>query len=483
MSHRLPIVVAFLLALTVSAPAKIMWGANGHPFNAYPGISFARQLDYLADLGLKSYRVNISSVDEAPELAKLVKEAKARGIEILPVITPGNIDLDKESPAELYQKAFKLAVALGSRFKNDIRTWELGNEMENYAIIRACEKRDDGTQFPCIWKDASGMDPLDYYGPRWAKASAVLKGLSDGMISVDPTIKKAMGTAGWGHIGAFERMKHDGIKWDISVWHAYGQDPEWAFRFLAQYGHPIWLTEFNHPFGSQHGEEAQAKGLVKTMKRLEELSDRYKLQAAHIYELMDETYWRPDYEAYMGLVHMVKAPDGKWEAGTPKPAYFAVRSFIRGPDADAMPARDCKLADVDDGDPLDVRQIRYSYCLVLGRPADGGGLESWLTALQKGNTNLTDILLDMLRSDEFEQRYKTFALTDAGYVTLLYRLFLDRTADAQGLEAYSKQIAAGTMTRAGIALAIIKSDEFRTHHPILFASQGALRAPVASPPG
>src|SRR5262249_32115031 len=115
---------------------------------------------------------------------------------VLPVITPGN--LDERTPQELYKHAFDLAVALTSRFKNDVRVWELGNEMENYAIIKPCEKRDDGTQYPCEWGPASGRDTLDYYGPRWAKVSAVLKGLSDGVISVDPTIRKAMGTAGWG---------------------------------------------------------------------------------------------------------------------------------------------------------------------------------------------------------------------------------------------------------------------------------------------
>ena len=26
------------------------------------------------------------------------------------------------------------------------------------------------------------------------------------------------------------RMAQDGIRWDISVWHMYGSDPEWAFR-------------------------------------------------------------------------------------------------------------------------------------------------------------------------------------------------------------------------------------------------------------
>ncbi len=40
------------------------------------------------DLGMKSYRVNISDAVRVEDLAVLPKEGKARGISILPVITP-----------------------------------------------------------------------------------------------------------------------------------------------------------------------------------------------------------------------------------------------------------------------------------------------------------------------------------------------------------------------------------------------------------
>ena len=276
-------------------------GANGHPLVSYHGVTFERQLDLLQDLGLTSYRVDIRDGGQADALARLVSLAKVRGIEILPVITPA-FDLDREEPADLYQKSYELAVALVSRFKSDIRVWELGNEMENFAIIQPCEMRDDGTQYPCEWGPAGGVGALEYYGPRWKKVSAVLKGLSDGTASVDPGIRRAIGTAGWGHLGAFERMKADGIEWEISVWHMYGEDPEWAFKALAAYDRPIWVTEFNNPHGSRDGEDVQAQGLRKSILELRELAQRYRVEAAHIYELLDEPYWGEDFEAQMGLV-------------------------------------------------------------------------------------------------------------------------------------------------------------------------------------
>ncbi len=288
MHPRLLFVLICLFVGTAPASADILWGANGHPITSYPGVTIEQQFDYLRDLGVKAYRVDITDAKGASVLSRLVQEGKARDIAILPVVTPGHINLDTDTPEEIYRAAYELAFTLGSEFKDDIRVWELGNELENYAIIAPCEKRDDGTQYPCQWGPAGGVTALEYYGPRWAKVSAVLKGLSDGMTAADPTIRKAMGTAGWGHIGAFERMQHDGIQWDISVWHIYGEDPEWAFAKLAQFKRPIWVTEFGNPRGSQEDEQQQAAGVSQMISRLRVLKDRYNIEAAYIYELVDE---------------------------------------------------------------------------------------------------------------------------------------------------------------------------------------------------
>lgn len=462
MFTRLAIGVVCFLTTAVSASADILWGVNGHPFTAYPGIGIAQQLDFLKDLGMKSYRVNIPDAARAPDLALLVKEGKARGIDILPVLTPGNVDLDKDSTEQLYDKAHALAVALGTQFKDDIRVWELGNEMENYAIIQPCEKNDDGSQYPCEWGPAGGVSSQEYYGPRWAKVSAVLKGLSDGMIEVDPGIRKAIGTAGWGHVGAFERMQQDGIKWDISVWHIYGQDPEWAFKELARYGRPIWVTEFNNPLGSQRGEEQQADGLKQAMIRLRELQADYDVEAAHIYELLDETYWAPSFEAHMGLVRLNATGDGGWAIGEPKPAYGAVRGIIRGERPVPSPERDCDIAESRPSDPPSVRRAHFAFCLVLGRKADAKAIERWTEALENGGSNVTAMMLTLMRSDEFSRRYTTFGLTDRAYISFLYLLLLGRSADPDGLDGYASHLADGTMTREHVALGMILSGEFQT---------------------
>jgi hypothetical protein len=454
---------------TLKPAGDLMWGANGHPLVSYPGTTYQQQLDYLKELGMTSYRVDITSLDQADRLGRLVRLAKARGIEILPVITPA-LDLDKLGAEELYAKAYALAAALVGRFKDDIRVWELGNELESYAIIKACEMRDDGVQYNCAWGPAGGVGPLEYYGPRWRKVSAVLKGLSDATAAVDPTIRKAMGTAGWGHLGAFKRMEQDGIRWDISVWHMYGSDPEWAFKTLAGFKRPIWVTEFNHPLGGKISAKAQADGLVRAMTRLRQLRHAYDVEAAHVYELMDETYWAPDAEASMGLVALVKDAKGGWTPGARKPAFDAVRRVIAEPVAAAGPAG-CHLTPYNRLSSPAGMVVSYSYCLVLGRPVDGQGFEDRKRALARG-TPVGKVLAALLASEELDARHHVSTMSDPDYVRLLYRLLLGREPDGAGLASYGSALAAGTMRRADVLASILASAELRTRHPLLFPTAG-----------
>ncbi len=322
MTGRITLILALLLGLTPPA-AALEIGVNGHPFTAYPGISYEEQIDLVAGMGAASYRVNVSSLNHMAPLGQMVAAAKQRGVTILPVLTP-ELDLNAE-PVELYRNSRDFAIAFASRYHDDIPVWELGNEMETYAILLPCETRDDGTIYPCEWGPAGGVGALDYFGPRWEKVSAVLRGLSDGIHEVDPTLRRAIGSAGWGHLGMFERLAADGVSWDISVWHIYGEDPEWAFETLAGYGRPIWITEVNHPYGSRDGEAEQADGLRRMTERLGALAERYDIEAAHIYELLDEPYWAPSFEAQMGLVRVGPTPEGSWRVLDPKPAYFVMR--------------------------------------------------------------------------------------------------------------------------------------------------------------
>lgn len=459
----------FLMAFTagamrIEANPAFIWGVNGHPFTAYPDIDIDEQIELIRKLGLTSYRVNISSLDHAPRLHELLKQAKKYDIDILPVLTPP-LELEKLDKETLYQRAHDFAVYFVSRFKDDIRVWELGNELENFAIIQPCEMQDDGVQYNCDWGQGSGVGPLEYFGPRWQKVSAVLKGLSDGTDSVDPELVKAMGTAGWGHVGAFQRMQDDGIDWDISVWHYYGNDLEWGLERLQPFGKPVWLTEFNHPKGSLKGEEEQAAGLAQIMKQIEKLRGKYRIEAAHIYELLDETYWAPHFEAYMGLVRIEKR-QGSWGVAGYKPAFCAARKIVfpgaqTGLDECGQEATGTNQARLES-------QLEYSYDLVLQRRPDPDGLNGWTQSIITGK-QVSRITAELFNSEEAASLYNISSLSDDEFIRLVYRRLLGREPDLDGQKDYRAQLSDGKMKRSDIVEAVVASGEFAKKHPILFA--------------
>lgn len=303
-----------------------IWGVNGHPFVSYPGVSFAEQIDRVADLGLTHYRVDLRGENWRKPLRKLHRLARKQGITLLPILQP-TLNMETMAPDEIYNISFDYAHAVAHEFRGKIHVFELGNEMENYAIIQPCEMRDDGTQYPCEWGPGSGDAVFDYYGPRWEKVSAALKGMSDGVAIGAPKARRAVGTAGWGHTAAFDRLAADGVKWDITVWHTYSLENSASFEEIAKWGKPIWITEFNNPRGSESSEAAQAEGLAVQMREFKESAETYNIEAAFIYELMDETYWAPDFESVMGMVRL--EPDGdSWRAGEPKAAYTVVQELV-----------------------------------------------------------------------------------------------------------------------------------------------------------
>lgn len=296
----------------------LIWGVNGHPFQAYPDIPLETQIRLVRELGMTHYR--IGSHDE--KMARLKTIADQHGVTLLPIIHPDG-PLKEKTPEQLYRDSYNRARWRTRRYRGQFAIWELGNELENHAIIKPCEMRDDGTQYPCEWGPAGGMYKLDYYGPRWEKVSASLAGLLDGAREGDPDAKYAIGTAGWGHLGAFERFVEDGLEWDITIWHDYEQVRESFLETLAGYGKPIWITEFNAGGGGFETEEDNARMLTERIAYYRSMREKYRVDAAFIYELLDEPYW-DDFEGKMGLYRVHKNDEDRWEVGEPKPAGRAV---------------------------------------------------------------------------------------------------------------------------------------------------------------
>lgn len=248
--------------------------------------------------------------------------------------------------------------------------------------------RDDGLQYSCSFGPAGGDSVLDYYGPRWRKVSALLKGLTTGARAADPKVRRAVGTAGWGHISAFERMKADGIEWDISIWHMYGNDAVGRSASCSSTS-----VQYRSRSSTTHREARRA---ARSSRRPDEDHRAPACAGAEVRsrsgargpELLDETYWSPSYEAYMGLVELSKV-DGQWQIRSAK-AGLRCRT---APDC-AKPGeavawslevrRTCELRPDSASRKLAEANviIDYAYCLqVLGREPDGAGRLGYATRL------------------------------------------------------------------------------------------------------
>jgi hypothetical protein len=88
----------------------------------------------------------------------------------------------------------------------------------------------------------------------------------------------------------------------------------------------------------------------------------------------------------------------------------------------------------------------------------------------RGGLALKQVLLGLLQSEEFAGRYQIAAMTNADFVTLLYRLLLGRDPDAASLESYVSKLATGALSRPQVYGAFLDSDEFHAKQEVLFTA-------------
>ncbi len=95
------------------------------------------------------------------------------------------------------------------------------------------------------------------------------------------------------------------------------------------------------------------------------------------------------------------------------------------------------------------------YRLCLGREADEVGLNDWCDAILSGSNSAKQAAYGFVFSEEFLNQN----LEDEDYVKLLYRVFMNRDADADGLEAW-KQVLANGESRFHVFNGFADSAEF-----------------------
>ncbi|MBR6381329.1 MAG: DUF4214 domain-containing protein [Lachnospiraceae bacterium] len=95
------------------------------------------------------------------------------------------------------------------------------------------------------------------------------------------------------------------------------------------------------------------------------------------------------------------------------------------------------------------------YQMTLGREPDAEGTEYWMNRLTSREVCATELVFGFLNSPEYRSQEKT----DEEYVQELYRIFLGREADAEGLAYWTGMLAQGT-SRDAVAAGFANSAEF-----------------------
>ena len=103
------------------------------------------------------------------------------------------------------------------------------------------------------------------------------------------------------------------------------------------------------------------------------------------------------------------------------------------------------------------------YVRILGRGPDQSGLQSFVSQLQQTRTVLPTVQL-FLTSPEFLARNTT----NTEFVTLLYRVFLARVPDPEGLATWVTALNQGTVTRNQLVTQFAATPEFQAIQQQLF---------------
>ena len=102
--------------------------------------------------------------------------------------------------------------------------------------------------------------------------------------------------------------------------------------------------------------------------------------------------------------------------------------------------------------------VARNYTKILGRKFDEAGLNNWVKSILSSSNQkqkAVDTVYSFLHSTEFKNK----KLSNKEYVKVLYRAFLNREADASGLNYWVNQLSSGK-TRDQVAAGFAESKEF-----------------------
>jgi uncharacterized protein DUF4214 len=347
-------------ACYAGASDQLNFGINGHPltqseYSNDSGVDYDTQMELVQTAGMRWYRFDYFFSDSAVDFTKmdeLLQAAQRHGVQLLPGIC-SSPSINSETTTALYSKAYSVAFALVSRYKDSIHVWELGNERDNYSLYHLGDPW-HGSTYP--WESSAGMRTTDYYPPRLATAEAIIHGLADGVRAADPDSLRIVNFA-WVHTGFLQNLENDGIPYDIVGSHWYsnvdlanqsgmgdmtcpGQNlpckqPQ-QFPNLFQnlqsitFGKPLWVTETNYwpivPNSVAFDLESEAEYLPGALQLWRDNPATYALQVALVYELLDQP-GLPSIFGEQGIYETTEVNNHTY-LGAPKPVDEPLKNVI-----------------------------------------------------------------------------------------------------------------------------------------------------------
>lgn len=278
------------------------FGVNGHPVNqaAYMKISPSEQVKLIKSLGMNIYRVDLTTDKQGvikmhDRYVALKKAADSAKLTLLPMVSSGHIDYDM-AEEESYQVGYERGAAFASNYQYDFVYYNLANELDN----------------KCILPKKSGMSVSDYDPVKFKIIAARLKGMDDGVKSVDKDAK-TMVDACWMHYQYLLMLEEYGVNFDIVAYHWYDDMEKLALKtynitnisqFLSEkFTKPIWFTEVNiRNYKGTTVDEIQKDFLNNFITKCK---NNPQVKALIIYELFNQPVFKSS-ESYYGLFDWVK---------------------------------------------------------------------------------------------------------------------------------------------------------------------------------
>ncbi|WP_345816224.1 hypothetical protein AAGS40_18495 [Paraburkholderia sp. PREW-6R] len=241
----------------VSFDPGMFYGMNGHFDYTYTP---TQVVAFMKAMRCSTYRVGCTDAPaQIQAVVQLAQAFRAAGLTLFVLINQGVYDASGNvfaSETAAYARGFACAQTIArAMMPYGVALYECGNELT----------REDAT---IMNPSYSGTLAMDFNNANWPAMRGVMRGMIDGVKSVQPTAKCGVNFC-VADVGAsdalWEGMQPDGsgghppLRWDMTTWHNYdaygdifsigsdGQGPAFDLPAYckARYGVPFMITEWN----------------------------------------------------------------------------------------------------------------------------------------------------------------------------------------------------------------------------------------------